>query len=67
MKKYVFTWIDFSDNEMTSKIILSDLDAFEVAYREMTGRGWDFTDVNTIDDLKNSAFNSDCLFEIIEV
>ena len=70
MKKYVFSFLNFHDCDLTSKVIESDLDAFEVAYEEMTGRGGDFedfTDVNTIDDLKKYAFNGDCMFEIIEV
>ena len=69
MKKYVFSHISFFDNVLTSKVILSDLDAFHVAHNEFCNMGWDLDDedLETLEDLKNFAFNCDAMIEIIEV
>jgi len=69
MKKYVFSYINFFDNVLTSKVIESDLDAFHVAFKEFCDRGWDLDDedLETLEDLKKFAFNCDTMIEIIEV
>lgn len=71
MKKYVFSFISFHDNELTSKVIESDLDITTVALNELQAKSWDVTEDGsmspTLEDLKNFAFNCDCMFEIIEV
>jgi hypothetical protein len=69
MKKYVFSHISFFDNVLTSKVVASDLSALEVAIQELVNQGWDLADEGTSDleELKNFAFNCECMFEIIEV
>lgn len=71
MKKYVFSFINFFDNMLTSKVIESTLPILTVAIQEIGGLGWDVEDsdreINNLDDLKCFMFDCDAMFEIIEV
>lgn len=67
MKKYVFSFISFMDNIMTSKIIQSEKDMLEVAIDELNLCGYDVEEVYDIEGLKRFAFDCDSMFEIIEI
>lgn len=71
MKKYVFSFINFHDNDLTSKVIESDLDMTAVVINELEARSWEVTGNGsmspTIQDLKNFAFDCDSMFNIIEI
>lgn len=70
-KKYVFSFINFFDNVMTSKVVESTLPILTVAIQEIGGLGWDVEDsdrgINNLGDLKRYMFDCDAMFEIIEV
>ena len=70
MKKYVFSYISFFDNVLTSQVITcEDLDALTVAAAALQGKGWDLRDegISDLEELKNFAFDCECIFEIIEI
>lgn len=71
MKTYVFSFISFFDNVMTSKIIESSEDPVTLVQEELTEKGWAMDpegyDIDSIEDLKRFAFDCDSMFEIIEV
>lgn len=68
-KKYVFSFINWFDNELTLKIIESDLSAIEVAIEQLCEFGWkpEEEDRKSLKHLKQFAFDCDAMFEIIEV
>lgn len=69
MKKYVFSHISLFDNVLTSKVIESTLPMLTIAMQELVCKGWELEDegIKTLEDLKNFAFNCECMIEIIEV
>jgi hypothetical protein len=68
MTKYVYSYISFFDNVMTSVIIESDKTAFEIAKEQCELNDWQvYEDITTLEALKQFAFECDFMFEIIEV
>lgn len=66
--KYVFSFINLFDHVMTSTVIESEKDSFEVAKEALLGRGYDpYEESKTLEDLKCFAFDCDSMFEIIEI
>ncbi len=67
MKKYVFSWINFHENQLTSEIIDTEYSMLEVVREFLNNDGWEVQDIQTIESLKEIAFSGDCMFEIIEI
>lgn len=68
MKKYVYGFINFFDNELKFDLITSDKSALEVAKEMFCGAGYEvYEDTDTLDKLKALAFDCDSMLNIVEI
>ena len=68
MKRYVYSYINWFDHDLVSKIIESDETMIQVAKNELNANGYEVdSEILTLQDLKRFAFDCDSMIEIIEV
>ena len=69
MNKFVVSYISFFDNNLYSKIIAADneMESLKFFFKE-EGYGEDFLEgCNSIEEVKNECFNTDCMINTIKV
>jgi len=69
--KYIISYVTFHENDIKSKLVEADsiTSALKMAYTEVTGSvyDWEWDTTKDYDQIKQNAFNVDCLINAIEV
>jgi len=66
MKKYAVSYMDFFDNDLTTRIVEVDGD-WKDALKEAFPRTSNDIHGDEIEEVKDNAFDQDWLFEVVEI